>query len=279
MPTRRLASILCLSCAVTFAARPALAQTQSTEPASDPKPAVTESTTTAAASNPAPASEFAKSPAFKDLFKPIGGDLKRMVTHPSLAVVGFGSVAAIMASPLDSPAAKSNWSPGMRSALGPGQLVGSFAMQTGGAFATYAVGRMIHQPRVAAVGADMFRANLAAQVTTQVIKFSANRTRPDGTSLSFPSGHTSASFATATVLQSHFGWKAGIPAYAMASWVAASRVQRDRHYVSDVIAGATIGIMAGKSVMIGRGSAKFAVSPTPAPDGGGIGVTFVRVQK
>jgi len=276
MPTRRLASILCLSCAVTFAARPALAQTQSTtEPASDPKPAITESTTAEAVSNLAPGIE--KAPAFKDLFKPIGGDLKRMVTHPSLAVVGFGSVAAIMASPLDSPAAKSNWSPGMRSALGPGQLVGSFAMQTGGAFATYAVGRMIHQPRVAAVGADMFRANLAAQVTTQVIKFSANRTRPDGTSLSFPSGHTSASFATATVLQSHFGWKAGIPAYAMASWVAASRVQRDRHYVSDVIAGATIGILAGKSVTIGRGSAKFAVSPTPAP--GGVGVTFVRVQK
>jgi membrane-associated phospholipid phosphatase len=79
------------------------------------------------------------------------------------------------------------------------------------------------------------------------------------------------------VLQTKFGWKAGIPAYAMASWVAASRLQSNRHYLSDVIAGATIGVLAGRSVTLGRGAARFSVSPTAIP--GGIGMSFVRVQR
>jgi membrane-associated phospholipid phosphatase len=279
IPTRRLASILCFSCTLTFAARPCLAQTQAPpEPASDaPKPSVSSGSTAAeAASNLILPPQ--KAPAFKDLFQPVS-DFKRMVTHPDFAVLGFGAAGALMAKPFDAPAARAHWSPGMKSALGPGEVVGSFAMQTGGAFATYAIGRMIHKPIVATVGADMFRAQIITQATTQMIKFSANRTRPDGTTLSFPSGHSSASFATATVLQSHFGWKAGVPAYAMATWVAASRVQKDRHYVSDVIAGATIGILAGKAVTVGRGRAKFAMSPMPAPSGGGVGVSFTRIQK
>jgi len=190
-----------------------------------------------------------------------------------------GTAGAFMARPFDSPSARSDWNPGMANVLRPGEIVGGAAMQSGTAFATYVVGRAIRKPRVAAVGADLVRAQILTQMTTQAIKFSAQRTRPDGTSLSFPSGHTSASFATATVLKSHFGWKAGIPAYAMATWVAASRVQKDRHYVSDVIAGATIGILAGKAVTVGRGRAKFAMSPMPAPSGGGVGVSFTRIQK
>mgnify|MGYP002382179598 CR=1 FL=1 len=54
-------------------------------------------------------------------------------------------------------------------------------------------------------------------------------------------------FATASVLQADLGWKAGLPAYAVATWVAASRVQTKRHYVSDVVAGAAVGILAGRS--------------------------------
>ena len=44
----------------------------------------------------------------------------------------------------------------------------------------------------------------------------------------FPSGHSSSSFATATVRQRHFGWKAGVTAYAMATYVASSRLQENR---------------------------------------------------
>ena len=99
----------------------------------------------------------------------------------------------------------------------------------------------------------------------QGIKLAVGRTRPDGTQFSFPSGHSASSFATATVLQRNLGWKAGVPAYAMATFVAASRVQVKRHYLSDVTMGAAIGIIAGRSVTVGRGDARFAVAPSALP--------------
>ena len=141
--------------------------------------------------------------------------------------------------------------------------------------ATYAIGRATDSPKVTSIGASLFRAQVVAQTTTQAIKFAVRRTRPDGTSLSLPSGHTAAAFATASALQSELGWKVGAAAYGAAAWVAASRVQARRHYLSDVIAGATIGIMAGRSVAVGNGKMRFALSPMPVPRG--IGVSAVSL--
>jgi membrane-associated phospholipid phosphatase len=159
--------------------------------------------------------------------------------------------------------------------LEPGNIIGGFQMQLGGALATYAVGRLADKPRVAAVGADLLRAHIVSQTVTGAIKMSASRTRPDGTRLSFPSGHTSATFASATVLQQHFGWKAGVPAMAVAGYVAAARVQKKRHFLSDVAFGAAIGIAAGRTVTFGEGRGRFAVAPAVAPGGAGVAVTWV----
>jgi membrane-associated phospholipid phosphatase len=110
---------------------------------------------------------------------------------------------------------------------------------------------------------------------TAAIKMSARRTRPDGTQFSFPSGHTSVTFASATVLQRNLGWKVGVPAYAAAAYVAASRIQEKRHFLSDVAFGAAVGIVAGRAVTIGRGEARFAMTPMAAPGGGGVAFTWV----
>jgi membrane-associated phospholipid phosphatase len=125
------------------------------------------------------------------------------------------------------------------------------------------------------VGADLVRANIVAQALTSGIKLSVRRGRPDGTQYSFPSGHASVSFAAATVLQRHFGWKTGLPAYAAASYVAASRIQERRHFFSDVAFGAVVGIVAGRTVTVGRGDYKFSVQPM-APASGGVGIAFTR---
>jgi hypothetical protein len=109
---------------------------------------------------------------------------------------------------------------------------------------------------------------LITQGLTQAVKMSVNRTRPDGAEL-IPSGHTSTTFASATVLQRRFGWKAGLPAYGFATYVAASRVQVKRHFLSDVAFGAALGIVVGRSVTIGRGDARF-VEPMAAPGGAGV---------
>jgi membrane-associated phospholipid phosphatase len=156
----------------------------------------------------------------------------------------------------------------------PGSIIGGAPLQLGVALLTYAVGRSSDAPRATMVGADLFRAQVLAQAMTFAIKFSARRTRPDESSFSFPSGHTSISFASATVLQRHLGWKVGIPAYGIASYVAASRIHARRHFLSDVAFGAAIGIVAGRTVTIGRGQTRFAVEPMAAPGGAGVSFTW-----
>ena len=218
-------------------------------------------------------------PTFPQLFSGLANDFRQLTTNDAFLIMGIGGGAAFGAHAFDHRIAASapGWSGSTSSVFGPGQLAGSMFVQSGAAFATYVAGRATGSPRLAQVGAELVRAQFVAQGVTQTIKFSAPRTRPDGTAWSFPSGHTASSFATATVLQREFGWKAGIPAYVGAAWVGASRVQAQRHYLSDVVAGATVGILAGRAVTVGRGDNRFSLGPTVVP--GGIGFSFTRVKK
>ena len=159
-----------------------------------------------------------------------------------------------------------------------GAVLGSGMVQGGVAVATYIVGRATHDRHVAVLGSDLIRAQLIAMAFTQGIKLTVGRTRPDGSRYSFPSGHTSATFATASVLQRHYGWKAGIPAYGIAGYVAASRLSENKHYMSDVLFGAALGIVAGRAVTVGHGASTFALTPIAGPKGAGIGLTLVGAQ-
>ena len=79
-------------------------------------------------------------------------------------------------------------------------------------------------------------------------------------------------FAAATVLQQHLGWKWAVPTYLTACYVAMSRIAEDRHWSSDVVAGATEGIIVGRSVTWhGR---NFYASPMLLPKGAGIMVNL-----
>lgn len=87
---------------------------------------------------------------------------------------------------------------------------------------------------------------LAAGGATYALKELVRERRPDGSDRkSFPSGHTSVSFAAAASLEKRYGWKVGAPALAVAGFVGAARVAADRHYVHDVVVGAAIGGAAG----------------------------------
>ena len=56
-------------------------------------------------------------------------------------------------------------------------------------------------------------------------------------------------------------------------------IEEKRHFLSDVAFGAAIGIMAGRTVTIGRGDARFALAPMPVAGGGGISLTWVGAQR
>jgi membrane-associated phospholipid phosphatase len=158
--------------------------------------------------------------------------------------------------------------------LKAGETLGSARLQLAGAIATFAAGQITGNAKVSAAGADLVRANIVAQTLTGAVKMSVRRERPDGTEFSFPSGHTSVTFASATVLQRHFGWKAGVPAYAMASYVAASRIHDKRHFLSDVAFGAAVGVVSGWTVTVGHGQTRVTMAPVAAPGGGGLSLTW-----
>jgi len=94
-------------------------------------------------------------------------------------------------------------------------------------------------------GQGALQLGASAAVTLGVtygLKYTVNETDPNGDDLSFPSTHTSVSFASAEYMRKRYGWEFGIPAYVAATFVAVSRVEAKEHYVQDVLAGAAIGI-------------------------------------
>jgi PAP2 superfamily protein len=188
----------------------------------------------------------------------------------TLELLAGGLVGAVAVHPADmrvdgwaKRSGQSSYS-SLGSALGEGWFQGSAAI------ATYTIGRLNHHELAAHVGSDLIRAQLLNGALTTGVKVAAGRTRPSGGPHSFPSGHTSASFASATVLADHFGWKIGIPAYATAGFVGFTRLRDDKHWLSDVIFGATLGVIAGKTVTIGHRRAAFTVMPTVTKDGAGF---------
>ncbi len=114
----------------------------------------------------------------------------------------------------------------------------------------------------------------AAGATTFVLKELVHERRPDRSDdRSFPSGHTSISFAAATALEKRYGWQAGLPAYAVATFVGAARVAASKHYVHDVLAGAGIGIASGMLLTASRDD-RVRLTPWSARGGGGVDVAF-----
>jgi membrane-associated phospholipid phosphatase len=217
-----------------------------------------------------------RSGSLRQLFAETIEDFRRLPSVESATILSLGGLGAAISRDFDAGVTTGLSSSGdLRTVFGAGESLGSAQAQAVAAAATYAVGRLTRHPRATTIGADLVRAQLLTQATTTLVKVAATRTRPDGTGYSFPSGHSSTAFATATVLQRHLGWDVGIPAYAAAAYVAASRIQVKRHFLSDVAFGAAIGIVAGRTVTIGRGDARFAVSPAAAPGGGAVSFTWI----
>jgi len=203
-------------------------------------------------------------------------DFRHIPSWTNLAIFAAGGLGAAIGHSSDASVSRAmSGSSSLGSFFRVGETVGGARSQLAAALGTYAIGQFSGNRRVAMIGADLIQSQILAQTMTAAIKMSVRRTRPDGTQYSFPSGHSSVTFATATVLQRDLGWKVGVPAYGLATYVAASRVQDKRHFLSDVAFGAAIGIVAGRSVTVGQGNAKFAVAPTAAPGGGGIAFTWL----
>jgi membrane-associated phospholipid phosphatase len=215
-------------------------------------------------------------PGFTEPFRQFPNDLRRFFSSDTFKVVGVGGVAALAATRVDGQTvleARQRLQPAGR--FSTGNVGGGFFVQTGAAVAALAIGKALGESRLAYLGSDLVRAQLVSQTLVQGLKFTTGRSRPDGSNTqSFPSGHTASASATASVLQRHFGWKVGVPAYGFAAYVAASRMSADKHHLSDVLMGAAIGVAAGRTVTIGLAGEKFDLGV--APTAGGAAITFTK---
>jgi membrane-associated phospholipid phosphatase len=214
---------------------------------------------------------------FKALFVETGRDFKAFPRRRSTWVIlAVGGAAAAIAHPFDDNVnQRLTGNDAVSKFFAPGKYLGSVYVQAGTAVGLYAIGRyaMPHaagQPKtnkVSHLGFDLLRAVTVSQVLTQVIKNTARRDRPTGECCAFPSGHASAAFATASVFERHLGYRAAVPTFAIAAYVAASRLHDNRHFLSDVLFGGALGMASGWTVVGRHGRSKYALMPVPVRGG------------
>lgn len=171
----------------------------------------------------------------------------------------------------------------------------------------YGVGRVAHWKEVADLGLHGMEAIALSGAITDLTKILAGRARPyvsndtsshdfrfgrgwgNGAYQSFPSGHSTAAFAAASLVTSesrrwwpHGVWLVAPAMYGGASLVALSRMYNNKHWASDVVLGAAIGTFSGLKVerynhshpnnFIDRNLLHVSVAPDPY---GGVRVAWI----
>ena len=210
----------------------------------------------------------------KALIKDLGQDVMHLPSKENLFWAGVGGGLALAVHPADDNVNESMVNSDFaHDFFRPGKYIGSLPVLLGTATATYVVGRTRDQPKVSHLGMDLIEALAISEMMTQTLKFSTNRERPDGSNhRSFPSGHAADTFAFATALERHLGWKGAVPAYIFSSYVAISRLPANRHWLSDAVFGSAVGIIAGRTVT--RHGREFPITVAPVP--GGAVIAYVR---
>ncbi len=276
-PIRLFASVV-FACAIAV---PAFAQ--------EPVPAETTDTTATTAPDGSTAEQMAAGggPTIPQLprgmivdgnpFKLSAGDFKNFFRADTAKTLGYVAIVAIASAPWDREGVNNGFNI-PTSVFQSGNLIGNFVFQIGAGFATYGTGKAFGNKKLAYAGRDIVRAQVVSQVMVQSLKYTVRRDRPDhSNNKSFPSGHSASAFATATVLQRYYGWKVGVPAYALGSYVALARMSWNRHHASDVVMGAGFGIAAARTVTMEMAKSKFSVGVQPQV--GGASVNFTKIYK
>jgi membrane-associated phospholipid phosphatase len=255
--TKRWASRFGVALAVTLSATPSRGQTLM-EAAQEAAPV--------GAPSPAPANPQA-GPA-KKLFVDVAHDYRNFFSRETAWWLGAGGGAAVAVHPADQPL--SDWAQTSAPSMPGAEWYGSELVQMPVAIAWWIAGSAAGSDGQASAGRDLLRGQIAAVSWTYAIKLTVNRTRPNGESHSFPSGHASTSFTTAMVLQEHFGWKVGVPAFAMAAYTGVERVAANQHWASDVVFGAALGMAGARTVTLHVRKTRVSMAPHTVPGGAGV---------
>jgi membrane-associated phospholipid phosphatase len=217
-------------------------------------------------------------PETRNLMKLIGQDFKNFFSKDTGQVLAITAIGAIAAAPWDREGVNNGFNI-PTTLFEAGNIMGGVLFQASAGAGAYAFGRAVFRnDKFAMLGRDVVRAQVLSQAMVQTLKFTVRRERPDGSNKqSFPSGHSASAFATAAVLQRHYGWKLGVPAFAAGSYVALARMAWNRHHATDVVMGAGFGIAAARTVTMSVGKSKFNLGVQP--QAGGASVNFTKIYK
>lgn len=181
-------------------------------------------------------------------FKDPGADLISPFTTPAAWIVAAGSVTTGMMY-----ITRKNIKYRKRESFREAQPLGNFGFLgdyigygfLNVAYSSYFLwqGKSKNDPQAMRAFEHMLRASSYSFLVTQAIKYSVYEKRPGypDDHHSFPSGHSSASFAFASVVAAQHGWIWGGLAHGLATFIAVSRSNDDFHYLHDITAGITIG--------------------------------------
>ncbi len=148
-----------------------------------------------------------------------------------------------------------------------GNIWASMEVQVPLAIGCWTMGRWQNNDEMAWLGYDLTRGLFLTYGITGVMKKIVQRERPNGGPLSFPSGHAAAAFTTAGVLSQRYGGWIGATGIGLGIFTGLGRMEDEKHYASDVVAGATIGWIIGRTVARGKPAGETAWQMIPMGSG------------
>jgi membrane-associated phospholipid phosphatase len=195
-------------------------------------------------------------PGFNNFGRAIGYNFtKGLFAKDNLKPFVVGSLATLAMIPVDDEV--SDYFQGKSEELGDaGQFIGylGVAATTGGVLLATP---FVKSGKYRAFSFSLAQSMILNNALVFSLKYAVGRTRPNEESdVSFPSGHTSNTVALATVVDHYYGKKWGIPLYIVAGLVGLSRIEKGKHFPSDVVFGATLGYVAARAAI--RGSEHYA---------------------
>ena len=142
----------------------------------------------------------------------------------------------------------------------------------------YTVGTVKQDEKTYEVGKTLIDALIINGLSTSLVKIVSNREGPNGEEQAFPSGHTSSSVTFATVMHEAYGPWVGVPLYGLSALVAMERLDDGEHWISDVVFGAALGLVVGRTVAGGRPPEIFGgqLAPYVNPENGISGIAWVK---
>lgn len=177
-------------------------------------------------------------------------DTRALATVPNALILGSaGAGAAVSAENLDDvvrrdTARHHRRMGGLNNVL---DVAGHPITHAGVAGGLYAASLITDDPDLHTFSGSLVNSLVLSNAAAISLKYAFGTDRPDGEPNGFPSGHTASSFAVAACIEEQFGLMPGLGAYAVAGLVGLHRIDNRKHDVSDVLFGAALGYVIGKS--------------------------------